>query len=128
MCECLRNRSLVDHMFVSYSCNASDPLHLRDKNHNKVLEDGNTQGMLSHIKNNKKVCLVVLDHAGLSTNREDLEQLVSDNESLQKIIVDTLTFNNKVKIYERHKLLDEQQTLKAFEYRNRPLQQQSKDL
>ncbi|KAG2228911.1 hypothetical protein INT48_002966, partial [Thamnidium elegans] len=41
--------------------------------------------------------LWLLDHAGLSTNREDLEQLVSiiDNESLQKKIVDTLPFNNK---------------------------------
>ncbi|KAI9365666.1 hypothetical protein BD770DRAFT_312637 [Pilaira anomala] len=83
--------------------------------------------MLRHIKNNNKVCLVVLDHAGLSTNREDLEQLVSDNESLQKIIVDTLPFNNKVKIYERHKLLDEQQTLKAFECRNKKNKNQSNE-
>ncbi|KAI8064321.1 uncharacterized protein B0P05DRAFT_581019 [Gilbertella persicaria] len=124
MCYCLRNRSLVDYVFVSYFCNASDPLHSRDKNQEKVLEDGNTQDMLRHINNNNKVCLVVLDHAGLSTNREDLEQLVSisDNESLQKIIVDTLPFNNKVTIYERQKLLNEQQTMKAFECRNRPLQ------
>ncbi|KAI9243769.1 hypothetical protein EDC94DRAFT_531343, partial [Helicostylum pulchrum] len=47
---------------------------------------------------------------------------ISDNESLQKIIVDTLPFNNKVTIYERQKLLNEQQTMKAFECRNRPLQ------
>ncbi|KAI8066186.1 hypothetical protein BDF21DRAFT_477890, partial [Thamnidium elegans] len=68
--------------------------------------------------------LWLLDHAGLSTNREDLEQLVSiiDNESLQKKIVDTLPFNNKVTIYERQKLLNEQQTMKAFKCRNRPLQ------
>ncbi|KAI8079133.1 hypothetical protein BDF21DRAFT_340080 [Thamnidium elegans] len=122
MCNCLRNRSLVDCVFVSYSCNASDTLHSRDKSQKKVLENGNTQGMLRHIKDNNKVCPVVLDHAGLSTNREDLEQLVSDNESLQKIIVDTLPFNNKVTIYGRQKLLDEQQTMKAFECRNRPLQ------
>lgn len=31
MCNCLRNRSLVDCVFVSYSCNASDPLHSKDK-------------------------------------------------------------------------------------------------
>ncbi|KAL7314421.1 hypothetical protein PS15m_005992, partial [Mucor circinelloides] len=56
--------------------NASDTLHSRDKSQEKVLEDGNARGMLRHIKDNNKVCLVVLDHAGLSTNREDLEQLV----------------------------------------------------
>ncbi|KAI7907730.1 uncharacterized protein BX663DRAFT_425534 [Cokeromyces recurvatus] len=78
--------------------------------------------MLCHIKNNNKMCLVVLDYAGLSTNREDLEQIISDNESLQKIIIDTLPFNNKVIIYERQKLLNKQQTMKAFECTNRPLQ------
>lgn len=44
MCNCLRNRSLVDCVFVSYSCNASDTLHSRDKSQEKELEDGNTQG------------------------------------------------------------------------------------
>ncbi|CAO3694552.1 unnamed protein product [Rhizopus stolonifer] len=78
--------------------------------------------MVHHINNNNKVCLVVLGHAGLSTNREDLEQLVSENESLQRIVVDTMPFNNKVMIYERQKLLNEEQTMKAFECRNRPLQ------
>lgn len=78
--------------------------------------------MLLHIKNKDKVCLVVPHHAGLSTNREDVEQFVSDNDNLRMIIVDTLPFNNKVKIYERQKVLDEPQTLKAFECRSRPLQ------
>lgn len=44
MCNCLGNRSLVDCVFVSYSCNASDTLHSRDKSQEKVLEDGNTRG------------------------------------------------------------------------------------
>jgi hypothetical protein len=44
MCGCLRKRSLVDCVFVSYSCNASDLLHLRNKRQEKALEDGNTQG------------------------------------------------------------------------------------
>ncbi|KAI9359899.1 hypothetical protein BD770DRAFT_426656 [Pilaira anomala] len=47
MCNCLRNRSLVDCcVFVSCSCNASDTLHSRDKSQVKVLEDGNTRGNL----------------------------------------------------------------------------------
>lgn len=44
MCGCLRKRLLIDCVFVSYSCNASDPLHLRNKRQEKALEDGNTQG------------------------------------------------------------------------------------
>ncbi|CAO3626032.1 unnamed protein product [Mucor hiemalis] len=44
MCDCLKNRSLVDRVFVSYSCNASDPLSSRAKNQKVVLKDGNTQG------------------------------------------------------------------------------------
>lgn len=44
MCNCLKDRSLVDCVFVSYSSNASDPLHLRDKSQETVLADGNTQG------------------------------------------------------------------------------------
>ncbi|KAI8982141.1 hypothetical protein BDF20DRAFT_818373 [Mycotypha africana] len=122
MCNCLRSRSLVDSVFVSYSSNASDPLHLRDKKQQKILEDDNAQDLLRHLSDNEKVCLVVLDHAGLSTNREDLEQLINDNESHQKLIVDTMPFNNKVTVYERQKLLNKQQTMKAFECRNRPLQ------
>jgi hypothetical protein len=51
-----------------------------------------------------------------------LKFIISVNESLYKIIVDTIPFNNKVTVYERQKLLDKQQTLKAFECRNRPLQ------
>lgn len=69
MCGCLRKRLLIDCVFVSYSCNASDPLHLRNKRQEKALEDGNTQGMLRYINNSNKVCLVVLDHVGLSTQQ-----------------------------------------------------------
>ncbi|EIE90110.1 hypothetical protein RO3G_14821 [Rhizopus delemar RA 99-880] len=122
MSDCLRSRSLVDQVFVSYSCSASDVLDSRDKKQEEVLGNGNTQDMLRFINNNSKVCLVTLDHAGLSTNREDLEQFISANKSLQKIIVDTIPFNNKAIIYERQKLLNKQQTLKAFECRSRPLQ------
>lgn len=43
MSDCLRSRSLVDRIFVSYSCNANDPLNSRDQNQKIVLEDGNTQ-------------------------------------------------------------------------------------
>ncbi|KAI8976039.1 hypothetical protein BDB01DRAFT_728374 [Pilobolus umbonatus] len=118
MSSCLRDSSLVDRVFVSYSCNACDSVHSRYKNQETTVEDGNTQDMLRFINNNRKVCLVALDHAGLSTNRKYLH----DNENLKMILVDTLLFNNKVTIYEREKLLKEEQLLKAFECRSRPYQ------
>ncbi|KAI7862377.1 hypothetical protein BDF14DRAFT_1974511 [Spinellus fusiger] len=93
MCDCLRSQSLVDRVFIYYSSNVSNPLNSRDNGQEKELEDGDIQDMICYIENNNRVCLVVLDHAGISTNCEDLEQ---NNKSLQKIVVDTMAFNNKV--------------------------------
>ncbi|KAG2211160.1 hypothetical protein INT47_006279 [Mucor saturninus] len=90
------------HSIIGY---ARDKLSARDKKQDIELENGNTQDMLNFLKNQEKVCLVVIDFAGLSTNSEDLRQFVSDNESLQKIIVDTLPFNNKVTIFDRASIL-----------------------
>lgn len=50
MCGCLRSWLLVNFMFVSYSCNSSDPLYLRDKSQEIALEDGNTQGKINQLK------------------------------------------------------------------------------
>ncbi|KAG1052904.1 hypothetical protein G6F43_004984 [Rhizopus delemar] len=127
MCSRLRSRSLVDRVFVAYCCNANDPLHTRDKKRQEtVLEelkaDGDTKDMLSHINTNNKVCLVALDHAGLSTNCEDLEEFIRNNLSLQKIIINPLPFNNKVIVYEREMLLNDSKLVKAFDCRSKPLQ------
>lgn len=35
----LRSRSLVDHIFVSYSCNSNDPLKSRDKKKQTTMGD-----------------------------------------------------------------------------------------
>lgn len=50
MSDCLRSRSLVDQVFVSYSCSASDVLDSRDKKQEEVLGNGNTQGKSKHFK------------------------------------------------------------------------------
>lgn len=108
MCDRLRERSLVDKLFVSVCSNANHPISERDvKVDKKIIEkldvDGNTQGkstnvnsifyfsiliigvplllfffleMLQYISTNKKICLVVLDYAGLTTDPNDLKKFL----------------------------------------------------
>ncbi|KAI7900619.1 uncharacterized protein BX663DRAFT_517051 [Cokeromyces recurvatus] len=78
--------------------------------------------MLQFVNTQKKVCLVAIDHAGLSTNTEDLRDFVRANPSLCKIIIDTLPFTNRVVIYESEKLLANLQTFKNFDCRSKSLQ------
>lgn len=60
MCNCLRDSLLVDTIFVSYICTASDTLHLRDKHQEKALEDGNTQGKNNWFKKHSELtCFVI---------------------------------------------------------------------
>ncbi|CAO3596943.1 unnamed protein product [Absidia cylindrospora] len=48
---------------------------------------GDTQDMLDYIGGNKNICLVILVYAGLSTNYQDLERILRENENVDKIIV-----------------------------------------
>ncbi|KAI9033584.1 hypothetical protein CLU79DRAFT_724457 [Phycomyces nitens] len=67
MCRRLKERSLVDHVFVSYNSQANDPLAERDmKQKDELLTqlsvEGNTQDMLAYITNTERICLVALDY------------------------------------------------------------------
>ncbi|KAI8093978.1 hypothetical protein BDF21DRAFT_475693 [Thamnidium elegans] len=108
MCNRLKPRSLLDRVFVSYSCKANDCIH------EHMLQLVNIQKKKKK-KKKKKVCLVAIDHADLSTNTEDLRDFVRANPSLCKIIIDTLPFTNRVVIYESEKLLANSQTFKNFD-------------
>ena len=51
MCNRLKSRSLVDHVFVSYSCKANDCIHERDQIKQeeiiaKLQADGDTGGKI----------------------------------------------------------------------------------
>ncbi|ORE03718.1 hypothetical protein BCV72DRAFT_244191 [Rhizopus microsporus var. microsporus] len=77
MCKRLKERSLVDHVFVSYASQGNDQLAKRDlkqtsETYKGLHAEGSTQDMMRFITNTEKVCLVVLDYAGLSTNSNDL--------------------------------------------------------
>ncbi|KAI9480715.1 MAG: hypothetical protein EXX96DRAFT_481645, partial [Benjaminiella poitrasii] len=104
MRDCLKGRSLVESILVSFSSKANKPMNKRDKPQTAVLNemevDGDTNDLISFIATNKKVCLVAIDHAGLTTNCENLRDLLEKNENLAIIIIDNLPFNNKVHIYE----------------------------
>ena len=86
MCKKLKMRSMIDKVFVSFKSSSNDPIIDRDLD-----DDGNTQGknaikgsslhtplmlkfpdMLRYVSA-KKVCLVMLTFAGLTTNISDFE-------------------------------------------------------
>ncbi|KAI9267368.1 hypothetical protein BY458DRAFT_437347, partial [Sporodiniella umbellata] len=77
----LKERSLVTKVFASVSCNANQPLLARDLKKNtdmlsKITADGDMQDLLSYICTKDKICIVVIDFAGLATNSKDLEQFL----------------------------------------------------
>ncbi|KAI9271142.1 hypothetical protein EDC94DRAFT_597309 [Helicostylum pulchrum] len=62
MCQRLKERSLVDRVFVSYNSQANDPLAERDMEQKdepltQLSAEGNTQDMLAYIANTEKICL-----------------------------------------------------------------------
>ncbi|RCH88804.1 hypothetical protein CU097_010506 [Rhizopus azygosporus] len=86
MIECLRERSLVDFVYVSPQSYAGSPINSRDMpNTVEELEKmelrhcaGSTQTLLSKLSaNTKKVCLVIVDYAALSTDADDIRTLVT---------------------------------------------------
>ncbi|ORY97467.1 hypothetical protein BCR43DRAFT_489818 [Syncephalastrum racemosum] len=109
----LLERSLVDKVFVSPVCKSQQPMHLRDyglqDDQMQILKqyaDGSTQDLLQYLAAATKVCLVVVDYAGLSTNTEDLYEFISKYESISKVVVDQLPSTNDAKFFERADLLD----------------------
>ncbi|KAG1147359.1 hypothetical protein G6F37_002019 [Rhizopus arrhizus] len=103
----LRERSLVDKLFVSVCSNANHPISERDvKVDKKIIEkldvDGNTQ---------------VLDYAGLTTDPNDLKNFLEANKNIEKVIVDNLPQNNKIEIFERKEILNNPSRLEVFRCR-----------
>ncbi|KAI9022732.1 hypothetical protein CLU79DRAFT_750460 [Phycomyces nitens] len=45
---------------------------------------GDSKDMLSFISDKKKICIVCLDYAGLTTNILDLKQILQNNENIEK--------------------------------------------
>ncbi|KAI9473520.1 MAG: hypothetical protein EXX96DRAFT_463841, partial [Benjaminiella poitrasii] len=105
MARRLKERSLVDKIFVSPRANANELMVERDltKNEDLLKElnvDGDAQKLLNFVDQNKNICLVILGYAGLSTDCKNLETFLRNNKNICKIVVDHLPFDNTIKIHD----------------------------
>ncbi|GAA5809109.1 hypothetical protein MFLAVUS_002513 [Mucor flavus] len=113
-------KSLAELTYVSPQCLAGSPIDSRDMpNAAEELEKmelnycaGSTQTLLSKLSVNiKKVCIAVVDYAGLSTNPDDIRTLVN---CLECIVVDRFRETGKYEVYSRSKILNNDNYLKPF--------------
>ncbi|KAI8050057.1 hypothetical protein BDF21DRAFT_351302 [Thamnidium elegans] len=112
MCKKLKTSSMIDTIFVSFKTDANEPIIDRGiDDDKKVLEetdaDGNTQGkniiigsfLHTHTANVKvsryvEICL--------------LKKHVFNNTNVEKIVVDSLSHSNKIALFDRKELLNNQ--------------------
>ncbi|KAF1800342.1 hypothetical protein FB192DRAFT_1380265 [Mucor lusitanicus] len=123
MVKNLQDRSCVQKVFVLTSSNAHQSIKKRDRN-GKIVEktDGTTQDLLQYLKTTKKrVILVVLDYAGLTTNTEDLRDFLREYTNVVQIIVDRLPVTTEVEIFNTKLLLEDREAIKRFDCRTPPV-------
>ncbi|KAI9009381.1 hypothetical protein CLU79DRAFT_675854, partial [Phycomyces nitens] len=65
----------------------------------------------------KKVCLVIVDYAALSTDPDDILLLVKNYKSLEYIVVDRFQDVGKHKVYLRNYILKTLEQLASFDCR-----------
>ncbi|KAI9363102.1 hypothetical protein BD770DRAFT_212398 [Pilaira anomala] len=94
MITVLKSRSLVEYIYVTVSCNAKTPINRRDLKKNMIID------FIKRLAKMSKVCLMVIDSAGLNTNMSDLESFICEHRNIEKIIIDTLAHDNQVHIVE----------------------------
>ncbi|KAG2221688.1 hypothetical protein INT45_002726 [Circinella minor] len=51
------------------------------------------------------------NHAGLSTNCNDLREFLKQHPNVEQIMIDTMPTENTIHVYERHQLLNDSETL-----------------
>ncbi|KAG0748382.1 hypothetical protein G6F57_003500 [Rhizopus arrhizus] len=115
-------------VFVSPNSSAGDPFNKRDEKKaieimSQIIADGDTQDMLRYISDKeKKIVLVAIDYAGLTTNCEDLKSFLSTYSSIKEVVIDHILSKNKVRMYTSGELLNDEKKLKEFECRKNCLQ------
>ncbi|KAG0172635.1 hypothetical protein DFQ28_007651 [Apophysomyces sp. BC1034] len=114
----LKTKLLCEDVFVSYNTSANDPIAERDVTApTYAFEDcsGNTQDLITKItKSPRRVRLVIIDYAGLTTNPDDMKLFISLNKSIREVVVDV---GHKVHVYSRHDLLKNVNILNKFRCR-----------
>ncbi|KAL0074018.1 hypothetical protein F4703DRAFT_1781198 [Phycomyces blakesleeanus] len=116
MVENLYKRSLVDSVFVSPYCNANVPFSKRDLN-GKTMIFSTLQNIHGDPKDKKKICIVCLDYAGLTTNILDLKHVLQNNENIKKIVVDMYFSENHFHKLDANDLLDDKELINVFDCR-----------
>ncbi|KAL7325476.1 hypothetical protein PS15p_207949 [Mucor circinelloides] len=111
-------------VFVSKISTAGQPFYERDVNQDSFEgSDGSTVDLIEFLNSTKKkVILVALDYAGLSTNVEDLKEFLRKQKNITKILIDRLPITSEVETYETEVLLQDENIIKKFDCRTRPLQ------
>ncbi|KAI9299752.1 hypothetical protein BJ944DRAFT_235425 [Cunninghamella echinulata] len=121
----LKERSYAEKVFISTKSLSNEAITSRDMNSNDSIinmldkVDGNTQEMLSVISELDKVCLIVLDYSGLSTNCLDIKHFIRNNVNIKKIIIDCYPFGEGVISYDRDSILEDSEVLNKFNSRNK---------
>ncbi|KAG2201034.1 hypothetical protein INT47_006578 [Mucor saturninus] len=128
MIDKLFERLLVDKIYVSPMSHAGESFSSRDVKYDKTVlrklnkAEGTTQDLLSYVNIAKKICLVGVDFGGITTNCDDLRNLLSQNKSIKKIVIDRSPFGKSINIYDRDQMLDGSQDISEFNCRKGPAQ------
>ncbi|KAI9277402.1 hypothetical protein BY458DRAFT_104855 [Sporodiniella umbellata] len=123
MISCLQFRSQAIDVYVSPSSRSKSPIAAKSMTTDKDYTDirdcvGNTQSLLTYLSSTtKKVCLVIVDYAALSTDLDDILLLVKNYESLECIIVDRFQDVGKYEVYRRNDILKTPGQLALFDCR-----------
>ncbi|KAI8881428.1 hypothetical protein K501DRAFT_334769 [Backusella circina FSU 941] len=96
----LKTRSLVDKVYVSVNCDSKERITNRDVNSSSsALElkglDGNMQDLIKYLLTAKKICLVTIDSAGLTSDVGDLISFLREYPNIEKILIDNLPHTNQ---------------------------------
>ncbi|KAI8334481.1 hypothetical protein BD560DRAFT_378436 [Blakeslea trispora] len=123
MISCLQSRSQVTDVYVSTNSRSKSPIAARHMTTNKDFTDirdcvENTQSLLTYLSSTtKKVCLVIVDYAALSTDPHDIMLLIKNYKSLECIIVDRFKDIRKYEVYRRNNILKTPEQLESFDCR-----------
>ncbi|KAG2195669.1 hypothetical protein INT47_002908 [Mucor saturninus] len=79
--------------------------------------------MVDFISSSKqKVCIVIIDYAGLSTDPVNIQLCIRNNDAIEKLIVDCFPFTCDAVEFERCRILNNINTLSAFNCKKTPRQ------
>ncbi|KAI8970011.1 hypothetical protein BDF20DRAFT_825973, partial [Mycotypha africana] len=117
----LKKKLLCEKVFASIDSNANSPILSRDCKQKEHLHQqfvgysGDMQTMIDFMtETNRKVRLVIIDFAGLSTDMDDLRHFVKTNKRILEVTVDE---GHKVSVFTRHELLHSDEIIRKFNCR-----------